>query len=460
MADESPAKCDETADERTSLFGTEPIPAYSDDETRPPQAERGSSDASGDETATRQRRRRPAQARRRRPNNDDDDEEENVRHSIDNALLVVPVSICMLVVIATVLSVTTYQNSSGNKLIYLPYDETDSSGGSQFGQAIINASVFIGIVVVMTVVLVILYKKRCYKVLHGWLILTTVALVFFFSGLYLVNILEKYNKAMDWFTFAMILWNFGIMGMFAIHWKGPLRVQQAYHIFISALLALIFIQYLPDWTTWVLLAFFVVYDLLAVLCPKGPLRILVETAAERNENIFPSLIYSSTMLWTVTMADNEGGGGGGGRKEAEDDEEDSDGDDDGHNNEGSMTESQRHTQAADRLAARSDSRRPQSSNENNEQPKRGAKLGLGDFIFYSLLLGKAASDSGGDWNVILACYISILMGLCLTLLWLLMRKKALPALPISITFGIIFYFATSGLISPFVSAMAKHQVFM
>ena len=84
---------------------------------------------------------------------------------------------------------------------------------------------------------------------------------------------------------------------------------QVYLIFISALMALIFIKYMPNWTTWAVLAVISLWDLFAVLAPFGPLRILVETAQERNEQIFPSLIYSAGVIYTlVGMADSTNNG--------------------------------------------------------------------------------------------------------------------------------------------------------
>jgi presenilin 1 len=375
----------------------------------------------------------------------------------------------------------------------------------------------LGAILISTILFVVLYKCRCMKLIFGWLIMSSTCLLGGLGAVLLYLILSSTNLGLDYISFSFISWNFAIVGVTSVFWHSHIKFQQGYLICISSLLA-IFMTRLPEWTTFAILGVVAVYDLFSVLCPNGPLRVLVEEAQARNESI-PALVYSAAVFTMMAepatlprrpVAD-------GSSSSDDDDDDDDDGADDGGDSDGGdlivdttvddeaaraarrerrrarkarrerhQRRVQQHRNAASAGGSdgngrgnageedddsSSSSRRPRRAEEgrggrpgdpeaepDSDEPVeegKGIKLGLGDFIFYSVLIGRAAMF---DMSTVFTCFIAVITGLFLTLLLLAIFRKALPALPISIALGLLFYFVTRVVLLPFVIQAASVQL--
>jgi presenilin 1 len=264
------------------------------------------------------------------------------------------------------------------------------------------------------------------------------------------------------------------------------------------------------------------YDLVAVLAPRGPLRMLVELASSRDDEL-PALIYESRPtvgppessssyapgVWSEEMQPANSGRSGasqyarvgqqddmapamvemrdlGGRRSREMARPSGDST---FQIEGGMPtaattqtsnqvvqpqhaviqiEQREEEETAPLVSAASanssaptqEQRQVSSSEPPNDEfemfeSSRGIKLGLGDFVFYSVLVGRAAMY---DLMTVYACYLAIIAGLGCTLILLSICRHALPALPISIMLGVVFYFLTRLLMEPFVVGASTNLV--
>ncbi|XP_062026910.1 presenilin-like protein At2g29900 [Rosa rugosa] len=398
--------------------------------------------------------------------------------------IITPVSICMLlvVILVSVLSSDSSSTVTVNSIANIAYTETTSdSTWDKFVGALLNSLVFVAVVTLVTFVLVLLFYLRCTKFLKAYMGFSSFIVLGFMGGEIALFLIEDFSVPIDCVTFLVVLFNFAVVGVLAVFMsKMPILVTQGYLVVIGMLVAYWF-TLLPEWTTWVLLVAMALYDLAAVLLPVGPLRLLVELAISRDEEI-PALVYEARPV----VASQDPRGGVGQRRVWRERRNESE----SNGNVGSGLGENGSTGLGDNVTANVEFGNRNDLSlvrvEEGRVPDRGElsapllehitsvqqrgqgddvsvdsmllegiglgssgsiKLGLGDFIFYSVLVGRAAMY---DFMTVYACYLAIIGGLGVTLILLALYQKALPALPVSIMLGVLFYVLTRLLLEVFV----------
>ena len=396
--------------------------------------------------------------------------------------IVSPVSICMMccVFLVRLLRVDgedATANVRGGIASAAYQEESSDSTAVRAGGAVLNSVVFVLFITCATFGIFFLFKHNCTRLIWGYMGLSGLLIFGVLGAVIGMETCQALDIPLDMLTFSLWTYNFSVVGVgvtfFGKTFGAPLVVKQGFLIFIGVVVAFYFTR-IPEWTTWTLLVAMALYDIVAVLAPGGPLRVLVELAQERDEDI-PALVYEAApaargarrggggVLESV-MASRAGppraagaaaaAAGGSGTPDygaADADAEtkplirggdrdrgaDRDGDGDG-------AETSRVERDAD-----------DADDADAFALPDAIKLGLGDFIFYSVLVGRAAMH---DLFTMFACYFAVIQGLIATLLMLGFAKKALPALPISIAAGVVAYVGSRFFLEPVTQQAAARLV--
>jgi len=443
-----------------------------------------------------------------------------------------PVSICMalVVLLISLLSPPSSGSAGGSPppvtaatLVYL--ESPNDTPGQKLLGALLDAAVFVALVAAVTFVLVALYYYRCTGFLKNYMRFSAFFVIFSMGGAIAAAVLRRLAAPLDAPTAFLLLFNGAAVGVLSVFASAvPILVRQGYMVALAVIVAA-WLSRLPEWTTWIMLVALALYDLVAVLAPRGPLRMLVELASSRDDEL-PALVYESrptvgpatssssyaSAMGSVEMQTmTDSGRAGGSRYDRVEQDEyasravvemrdlgrgrSSIGEmnrsrgsvlqmdnlervvpvtsaelpsNEGGSSQHAVIQIEQHGEeetaplvsaASTNNAASDEEHRQSSSSEPLDfemfESTRGIKLGLGDFVFYSVLVGRAAMY---DLMTVYACYLAIIAGLGCTLILLSICRHALPALPISIMLGVTFYFLTRLLMEPFVVGASTNLV--
>lgn len=411
--------------------------------------------------------------------------------------VIVPVTLCSLyvVVIVRILENNIYIKSFGflNKMwskLGMTSNESSGQPGTTatglLNNLLLVAAILL-LVVLITLIILLVFYLRWHKCMEYYFRLPALLIMAVLTPAIFRIVCYTFNSfSLDFITFLLLVWNFTALGMMAIfgcYASAPLSVQQFYLINNSSILALVLITSLPSGALYLLLLLLIIWDLFAVLTPVGPLQMIIKLAEREGVVDMPGLVYtthakrSDKHLEEISRTDDcptdrqLDGNSVQALKDLSISE---------HKAEQSNGLRYVQRQAAmavakaDAVRATSDSLRTHlgsliPSDETDEQPdsrersieEHGVNIGLGDFIFYSILVGmNSRGRSHKDYYATLATFDAVLVGLVVTLVFLSASRQAVPALPVSIGLGLAIAPLTRIFAAPMSNLLAASQVFI
>ncbi|CAF3385130.1 unnamed protein product [Rotaria socialis] len=295
------------------------------------------------------------------------------------------------------------------------------------------ALIIIIIIAIATCVLVIFVYYGCMKFLYVYLFITVIGVFSLLNISIISMIIAQANIAIDWLTVIFFVYNILTIAIISMFWLSPNIIKQIITIYQCIIMILYVLQIAPEWIAWALLPLLALWDMIAVLLPFGPLYLLISLFQKRKLQVPSTMIYT-TGLWFQNQ----------------------------NRNENNLIKNKQFLLPKQWSSVnflflsnntcnylykqKQNSNRIVNTNARSEKqiskkrPTRKSMLGLGDFIFYSILLAKTVFTSECNLFAIIIVYLCIIMGMLLTTIILIISHRPLPALPISLLIGLAIFF--------------------
>jgi hypothetical protein len=197
-------------------------------------------------------------------------------------------------------------------------------------------------------------------------------------------------------------------------WMGPKLLIQFYHIHFSILIAWYLNNLTTIWFGWLILIILSVWDLCAVL---------------------PKYFQKSNYEHKIPIKNSN------------------------NNNNNNNNYNCSHNEYNDEVKGiNSNMQMDEECDINYEIEQNNPELGTGDFVFYSLLIAKSITQFNS--STIIGCFLSIIIGLLITILLVAYLKRPLPALPLSIFLAVSMFFGNEYPVVPFSNRLNILQIFI